>query len=327
MNYKLTDKLTATVGVRAEHSTLAFTNAQSGIFNGPVSGGTANPKASPVTPKASLSYQFDDDNMVYATAAKGYRIGGGNAVLPPTTCAAALAQIGISAAPSDYKPDYLWSYEIGSKNSFDHRRYQIAASAFYIDWRNIQQQVFPACGFQYVENTGKLHSVGFDLQARARVSSALTLGATASYVKARYAENAYPNGNVALLPLVRDGDSPLGVRPWTVTLTADYDRRLTARTALYANAVMTYASRDENKTPFLDTTAVMDLGRLNDEAQTIVNTRVGVRVDGFDVSLFAKNLFDSDARTARNHDHTNSTLYKEVSVRPRTIGVTAVVHY
>ncbi|MBO9695122.1 MAG: TonB-dependent receptor [Sphingopyxis sp.] len=327
VNYKITDRLTATVGLRAERATLKFENAQSGIFNGPVSGGTANPKASPITPKFSVSYDIDDDNMVYATVAKGYRIGGGNSALPPTTCAAALADIGIAAAPSSYEPDHLWSYEIGSKNSFAGGRFQVASSAFYIDWNNIQQQVFPPCGFQYVENTGKLRSMGFDLQANARISRSFTLGATVAYVKAEYTEDAYPNDNSDLLPLVRDGNSPLGLRPWTLTLTADYDAPLSDQTSLYANGTLTYASADKNKTPFLDNTAVMDLGRINDAAQTLVNVRVGIRRDIVDVSLFAKNLLNSTARTARNHDHPNSLLYKEMSVRPRTVGLTATVRY
>ena len=44
----------------------------------------------PVTPKINLSYSTDG-GLLYATVAKGYRIGGANAVLP-NICAAQLAR-------------------------------------------------------------------------------------------------------------------------------------------------------------------------------------------------------------------------------------------
>lgn len=93
-------------------------------------------------------------------------------------------------------------------------------------------------------------------------------------------------------------------------------------------ALLTYHSRDDKLTPFLDTaTAVADPARVNMDASTVVNARVGVEFDGIGISVFAKNLFDSHARTSRNHDHPATTLFKDTSLRPRTIGVTATYQY
>ena len=55
--------------------------------------------------------------MVYATAAKGYRVGGGNASYAGNpVCQIDLRTIGVADAPTTYKSDSVWSYEVGTKN-------------------------------------------------------------------------------------------------------------------------------------------------------------------------------------------------------------------
>src|SRR5713226_5810785 len=67
--------------------------------------------------------------------------------------------------PGQYSSDSLWSYEIGSKTTFLDHRLQINASLFYIDWSNIQQNVYlPVCGEQFVANLGKAKSEGGDIE-------------------------------------------------------------------------------------------------------------------------------------------------------------------
>ena len=43
----------------------------------------ANGKETPNTPKATLAFQMDPRNLFYLSCAKGFRVGGGNAPLPP----------------------------------------------------------------------------------------------------------------------------------------------------------------------------------------------------------------------------------------------------
>jgi outer membrane receptor protein involved in Fe transport len=326
-NFKLTDKLTVTAGLRIARTELKFANGQAGPFNGPVTGGVARQKATPVTPKVSLQYDVDEDNMVYASAAKGYRIGGGNAALPRDLCRTEMDRIGITEAPQTYDSDTLWSYEVGAKNRLMGGRLQINSSAFLIDWKEIQQQVFLRCAFQYVENVGGARSKGFDVQARFKATDDLTLGASVGYVDAKYTSDAFPNDNIALQPLVGDGDS-LGVQPWTLVLTADYDRPLGDDRSIYANATLAHLSRDKDRTPFLDPRTISyDPTRLNAEASTVVNVRLGYRIGSIDMSAFAKNLLNANDRLTRNHDQLRTTIFKETSLRPRVVGVTATYRY
>jgi len=51
---------------------------------GPVGPNSANQSENPIYAKASVSYQFDQSHLFYATYAKGFRVGGANAPLLPT---------------------------------------------------------------------------------------------------------------------------------------------------------------------------------------------------------------------------------------------------
>jgi iron complex outermembrane recepter protein len=57
--------------------------------------------------------------------------------------------------------------------------------------------------------------------------------------------------------------------------------------------------------------------------------RFGVRWNGLDISLFGQNLTDSHPILIRSRDTTaaGSDLFFEHTLRPRTIGVTALYHY
>jgi iron complex outermembrane recepter protein len=221
----------------------------------------------------------------------------------------------------------LWSYEIGSKNSLFQDRLQINASAFLIDWEDIQQQVFLRCAFHYVENVGGARSVGFDVQARYQATDHLEIGGSVGYVDAYYTSDAYPNDNANLQPLVAE-DNSLGIQPWSFVFTADYERPLSDKLALYANTTVTHRSRDDGTTAFLEPRSISyDPWRVNAEAATLLNVRLGFKIGGLDLSAFADNLLNDDARLSRNHDHLNTRLFKDTSLRPRTIGLTAIYRY
>jgi outer membrane receptor protein involved in Fe transport len=86
-------------------------------------------------PKIGLSYQANEDTMVYASASKGFRAGGAQAYAP--FCA--LAGLPVTDI-TQLKSDTLWSYELGTKVQLPNPGLLISAAAFHIDWKNLQQQ-------------------------------------------------------------------------------------------------------------------------------------------------------------------------------------------
>jgi outer membrane receptor protein involved in Fe transport len=225
---KLTDKLKGIVGLRYAKTDVSFSHLADGPQNfiGANAGqGTQSDK--PFTPKAGLSYQADQNNLYYATYAKGYRIGGADPPIPSAACGADLATFGIAAAPNSYNSDTVQSFEIGTKNNF-HDRFRIASSLYYIKWKNIQQNIYlPGCGFQFTANVGDAVAKGGDLQIEWAPSEAFNLEAAIGFTDARFSANAALSPTAAQ-PVVAAGDAVTGESgvpssPWTMTLGGQYN--------------------------------------------------------------------------------------------------------
>ncbi|HLY65600.1 MAG TPA: TonB-dependent receptor, partial [Chloroflexota bacterium] len=164
LTFEIVPGVRLTVGERVARSSFSLDHYADGLENFGPSPANATEKETSSTPKASLAWQINTDNMVYFTYAKGFRPGGGNAPLPPY-CDTDLQAAGYSnGAPLTYRSDTTQSYEIGSKNNFGAVR--IATSAYYIKWNGIQQNVYVAgtCGLQFTDNLGSAVAKGFDLQ-------------------------------------------------------------------------------------------------------------------------------------------------------------------
>jgi outer membrane receptor protein involved in Fe transport len=126
-----------------------------------------------LTPKFALEYLFSDEEMVYASVARGYKTGGFN-----------------SAFTSDdertFNPEYNWNYEVGFKSSlFDHAL-QADLTLFYVDWRHQQiAQTVVGVG-NITRNAGHSDSKGVELGLTARPVQPLTLRLSYGYTYARF---------------------------------------------------------------------------------------------------------------------------------------------
>ena len=197
---KLSEGLTATVGARYSDTTFKYRRDLGGPLNYIGSGPetvitTGVQKAKPFTPKFGLTYEIDDGNMAYASAAKGFRVGGVN---PPL-----FASCAIKDAPATFDPDTTWSFEAGAKNRFFGGALRTDASVFLIKWDNIQQFVLAGCaGNGFRDNIGAATSRGFDLQFSLRASDRLQLSGSVGYVDAKFKKTVVVNGVL----FAREGD-------------------------------------------------------------------------------------------------------------------------
>ncbi len=328
-DFKLTESLKLTLGLRYAQAQFDGTaNYPTTLVVGPAFTSQGSETEHPVTPKAGLNWQIDANNLVYFTAAKGFRIGGANPAVGQFCYGpgGALEQIGLTAVPPTYGSDNVWSYEIGSKNLFASKRLLLNASAYYIDWNNIQQNVpLTACGFQYTGNLGTARSTGFDLQSVYSFSEGVSLGASFGYTDARFTKTVQLAP--AVLSIVRDGDH-LAASPWSATAFLE-DSIAVGGGSAYARADYQYSARQS------DTVAASNplnggfpAGFDPIPAQSFTSLRAGLKWSGWDVSVFAQNLFDSHPRLGGAAEiFAPYSLYTAYSYRPRTIGVTGTYRY
>jgi iron complex outermembrane receptor protein len=141
------------------------------------------------TPKATLSYQALNSLMLYATAAKGYKSGGWDT--------SGASDYGHSSAEisqhlgTAFKPESVWSYELGGKYRSQDSRLEANVAAFIADYRNMQTTQFdPATAVFLTTNAGKARAKGVELESTEAVTNWLTLGLSYSYLLARYTEYA-----------------------------------------------------------------------------------------------------------------------------------------
>ncbi|HTV98624.1 MAG TPA: TonB-dependent receptor [Steroidobacteraceae bacterium] len=329
------DSLKLTAGLRASHISYSGDLVYYGPFLSPTSGpltplaAAGSNDENPITPKAVIAYQPDRADLLYVSAAKGYRPGGINGPLS-SICGSNLSSIGLTAGPEIYAADSLWSYELGTKNSFWDGRMLFDASAFLIDWNNIQQAVYlPACGQNFVENLGKVRSVGGEVEMQTRPVEALLFDVSVAHVDAKYTHtvcagpSACTGADAPSLPVVTAGDRLPGA-PWTFLTSAEYALPAIASRKPYLRLDFQYTTAQTALQPIQDpNNGVSDPTYTGLPQTRNLSLRAGLRFGGIDLSLFAQNLTDSHPVLSHTRDTTTSDLFYDHTVRPRTVGVTA----
>lgn len=327
-DYEIVPRVKLTAGARYTIANYKFTGFTAGpLYSTDGRVDTGNTTVRNLTPKLGLSFQADRNNMVYATASKGIR---GPGVSPPVgaRCADEAAAIGFDPyATLRIKPDSIWSYEIGSKNRLFGGKVLIDASAYRIDWKNVQTMFnLPVCTVYAALNLGNAKIDGFDLAVTVRPVDQLTLGASAAYTHARYT-TAIPGLEGTT---VRKAGEPFPrVAPWTVQLNGEFTQPMGA-SEVYARADFSYSSRI---TKPLDLDSILTDPELpRPPATSQLDLRLGTRIDGgggnkIDLSLFVNNVTNSQPLLSLYHELPGSVWYRSGTFRPRTIGLTATLRH
>jgi outer membrane receptor protein involved in Fe transport len=324
LSYRVFDGVTASAGVRIAQDRLSYFLFGDGPGNGGPATTTGDQKGTPVTPRFSLTWQATPNDMLYTTVAQGYRIGGVNAPLPIPLCSQDLANIGLTQGPKTYNSDSLWSYEIGEKSRLFDGRLQFEASAFHIDWSNIQQKVvLPICTFAFTENSGSATVNGFDLKATARVTPQLLLGISVGYTDAKYDNTLSVGKSIAI-----DAGDTLGQTPWDVIVSAEYDFAVTGSKTGYFRVEDIFHSENSGPYTFQHSDAYnYDPTLVPNPGTNQLNIRTGTRFDGFDISLFGTNLLNSHPQLDLAHATVTSPVYVATTLRPLTVGLTGTYHF
>jgi outer membrane receptor protein involved in Fe transport len=337
--FSFTDTLKATVGLRESHSSFTIDSVTGGpqLF-APTVSDTHSIAENSFTPKVNLTYQYTPTDMVYGTYAKGFRPGGGDNPLPAAACSLGFPQIGITngQSPTTYNSDTVDSFEVGSKDNFDNRL-KIAASAYYIIWHNIQQNVVvPVCQLTFITNLGQAVAKGVDVQLEWAATDALSAEVAAGYTDARYTrDSSLPNGGptIAYSGEAITGQSGLPNSPFTASVGLEYHATI-AQHDSFVRLDWEYEARAKWLSPTQDpgNTAQYDPGSLIMPSNSFVSLRAGMTFGSLSVEPFIDNLTDEHALTnydlsvqqfdPSGNETTYSRLLRGFSFRPRTFGIT-----
>lgn len=130
-SYKLTDGLTATLGLRYTDEKKNYfydgTVTGSGSYPVPIRNFKSHITASKVSGKIGLDYQINPDVMLYANVSRAFKGGG-----YPSTITFSVDQ----ALP--FKPEEITAYEAGFKANLIRNVLRINGAGYYYDWKDFQ---------------------------------------------------------------------------------------------------------------------------------------------------------------------------------------------
>ena len=330
-SYAFTDQWKATVGARYSMTKFSFNTLTGGpqLYLAPQTG-SGDQKQDSFTPKFALSYQYDPNNLYYATYAKGFRPGGANNPVPAAACATDFQNFGISSAPQTYKSDTVNSFEVGAKNNFDNR-VKIASSIYYIRWNNIQQTVVPPiCQISFIDNLGKAVAKGADIQGEIAFTDNFTAEISAGYTDARYTQSSVLSP-AETSPVVAKGDAIEGqsdqpAPPVTASIGLEYKFELVTH-----ESFVRLDDEFEGRPKWAGATQDANTLQYDPQFYTLSHTnfasgRAGMSFGEFKLEAFCDNLTDS--HTVTNYDWSinpgdgTSRLQRQYTFRPRTMGLT-----
>ena len=319
VTYNITEPFAVTVGARRYHYDAPVGLNQYGALLGTLTPTftSTSENAQGVSPKVSLAYQFDKDLLVYATAAKGFRPGGGTGPVPTTgppgvNCEGQLqveyGSKGFVNGPISFNSDSVWSYELGEKWRSADGRFSINAAGYYESWVGVQQvNALSSCGYVYTANVGDAHVKGGEIEARAIVVRDLELSGSATYSQA----------SLTSATLIDSGFNPgtpiQQVPKWSGSVQLAYHHDLTDDLALIARAESNYVGSRTDETYATNTLPSYDL----------TNVRGGLQGERWSAVLFVNNVADKRALLNNiTQDAENLAAFNRVAVsQPRTAGV------
>ena len=310
-SYNVTPQVSISVGGRYTWDTrkadILSHSSINGTFFPPSSDFDGKKTFKQFTPRASISFEPDDNNHIYATYSKGFK-GGSFDPRGKSTQAPDLNNDG-TIEQSEYidfltfDPEIVDSYEIGYKGSLLDNRVYLALAAFRMDYSNVQIPGIRACDVGGVTsfcgittNAGKARIQGFEMESNIQLARDLMAGGdklifsnSLGYVDAKFKKYITNIGGVAtdVSHLRKVQNTP----KWTASGTVRYEtpagggRISIDTTVAYRSKVYQY----EVPNPLIDQKGY---------ALWHANINYTSADDRWKIGLHAKNILDKEYRTS-----------------------------
>lgn len=255
--------------------------------------------------RAGLSFEPNDDSMLYANIATGYRIGQANPNNGPS-----LIDPNDYVIPETYGPDSSINYEIGAKTMLLDGRLIVNAAVFYIDWEDIQIDGTRVSDFRsFIANAGRAESKGVELELNMLPMEGLEIDLAMTWLDAEVTE--VPSD--IIIPAAV-GDTLPGLVDFKISGSVQYswdafvNKRMFARIdgQVVESSPNGFANGGAN--PFF---AISD-------AYENVNASVGLIAENWELALYGKNLTDNNDFILNIGGQFPSPI---TTLRPLTVGV------
>ncbi|WP_281547057.1 TonB-dependent receptor [Pseudoalteromonas sp. PAR1] len=250
---------------------------------------------SQVSPRLIISYEPNDNWLVYASGAQGFR--GGQA--QPASSVSLANELGIDL-PESIDSDTITTYELGSKSTLLDGSLVLEAAAYYSDWEDVPVRFEIISGaLNGIYQSEGITIAGLELALSARLSKNLTMNGGLSLMDPKYSEDV-PGSSI------NKGDKPTNISDVSANLSFTYRQHAFQDYDWFGYISGQYFSERED-TSYATYQAGDDI--------TLMNMRVGLDNYRYGVYVFVNNLTDEDGAIGPRSP--------DVAVRsqPRTIGL------
>ena len=279
LDYNVTDKLTLSAGGRySEETKESNISGFSGVLETILS---VKNTFTDFLPRFALTYEANDTMTYYATISKGFKSGG--------------VQIAPNPDAETYAPEKLWNYEVGLKADLLDHRLRLNASAFYMDWSDLQvafqENLINEDGdfvlFGGVNNADSATSRGAELTATGLIGDNLLVNFNVGYLDAKFDKfTALIDGSNHIL----DGRTIPNSPKWTMNADAEYGFKYTDTWSGYVRLEWVYKDAINPST-----TALIYHGFPWDvPSYDYFNLRIGAETQNLRLVAYVENLLDNN---------------------------------
>lgn len=134
-----------------------------GLIGQPFGFGPSDDKWEGLTTRLNLEWNPTEDNLFYVELARGYRSGGLNLGLDadPNAVQGDMGFSDLVLPP--YDPEYVWTYEVGTKNEFLNGDLRLNVSFFLMDYTDLQVAQ-PVFGVVKTDNVPEVQNLGIEIE-------------------------------------------------------------------------------------------------------------------------------------------------------------------
>jgi iron complex outermembrane recepter protein len=339
--FRFTDQWSLTGGLRYydfdEDRTLTFAGvfADQGYTDQP--GSTSSDGFSP---RLILAYEPNDDVLLTAQVARGFRLGGINDPLNVGLCTA--ADLATFNGHPDFKDEKVLNYELGAKTQLADGRVTFNTAVFFSDIDDLQVIADAgSCSSRIVLNA-QAQSIGAEVELLARPTPDWDLGLSATYVKAEITET---QTNAAGAPIagVRDGNRLPTSPEFQASASVTYNWQFTSALDAFANftfqhvgSSFTQLADQEPGAGTVSPAAFFNFGNptINSfsfdpelPAYDIGNLRFGVKKDAWEAALYVNNVWDERAFLSLDRERGFRARVGYLTNQPRTYGLSLRMNF
>lgn len=289
------------------------------------------------SPRVILTFEPNDDVLLSAQVARGFRLGGINDPLNVSLCTAA-DLVTYSGQPT-FEDEKVLNYEIGAKTLLADRRVTLNAALFYSDIDNLQVIADAgSCSSRIVLNA-QAEAVGAEFELFARPNDSWDFGLSATYVQAEITESRLDAGGAPIAG-IRDGNrlptSPEFQAAATATYTWPFSNAMDGFVNFtFQHVGSSYTQLADQEPPtgcvgcpgapgfFAFGSPTISQFTFDPELPSyeLGNLRFGVKAAAWEAAVFVNNLWDERAFLSLDRERGTRARVGYLTNMPRTYGV------